>query len=150
MQHWTVYQCWNEKLFREIYGAYLAGRGGENDPSQGWYKGELCFFDSYIIPLAHRLKECGVFGASCSEFLNFAVDNRIEWEGRGKEIVEEMVAAYNQEQLSTSLTQLMEEGMQNSFNELREVEEEGEEQQDVKTEQEEEPGSESSEEMVFI
>lgn len=144
MQHWSVYQCWNEKLFREMYGACKSGRS-DKDPSDFWYDGELWFFDSYIIPLAQRLKECGVFGASCSEFLNFAVDNRIEWEGRGKDIVEEMVTSYNQEQLSTSFSQLREEGMY-SFSKLVEVEEEGE--QDVKTEQE--TGSESPDEMVYI
>jgi hypothetical protein len=41
MQHWTVYQKWNRCLFHEMYRAYLSGRGGESDPSQGWYKGEL-------------------------------------------------------------------------------------------------------------
>jgi hypothetical protein len=145
MQHWTVYQCWNEKLFRELYSAFRSGRS-DKDPSDFWYESELFFFDSVIFPLARRLKECGVFGASCSEFLNFAVDNRIEWEGRGKDIVEEMVTAYNQEQLSNSFSQLREEGM-NSFNKLVEVEEEGE--QDLKTELE--TGSESSdEEIVYI
>jgi hypothetical protein len=78
-----------------MYSAYLLGRGGENDPSQGWYKGELWFFDNYIIPLAHRLKECGVFGASYAELLDFARDNRMEWENKGLAIVAEMVEEFN-------------------------------------------------------
>jgi hypothetical protein len=28
------------------------------------YDGEIGFFDFYIIPLARKLKECGVFGVS--------------------------------------------------------------------------------------
>ena len=60
------------------------------DPSTFWYNGELGFFDNYIIPLAKKLKECNVFGVSSDEYLNYALQNRAEWEDRGKEIVEEM------------------------------------------------------------
>jgi hypothetical protein len=38
MQHWHVYQ-------------YCIHGGAEKDPN-GWYDGELCFFDNYIILLA--------------------------------------------------------------------------------------------------
>jgi len=31
---------WNEKLFREMYLAYLDGRA-EKDPGDFWYKGEI-------------------------------------------------------------------------------------------------------------
>eukprot|EP00538_Stauroneis_constricta_P012653 CAMPEP_0119570456 /NCGR_PEP_ID=MMETSP1352-20130426/43621_1 /TAXON_ID=265584 /ORGANISM="Stauroneis constricta, Strain CCMP1120" /LENGTH=1121 /DNA_ID=CAMNT_0007620125 /DNA_START=581 /DNA_END=3943 /DNA_ORIENTATION=- len=63
MQHWHVYRKWNERFFRECYAAYKAGRS-ESNPVEGWYKGELGFFDFYIIPLAKKLKDCGVFGKS--------------------------------------------------------------------------------------
>jgi hypothetical protein len=36
------------------------------------------------------LKECGVFGVSSYEYLQYAMNNRAEWASRGKEIVEEM------------------------------------------------------------
>ena len=91
MQHWYVYLKWNERLFMEMYKAYLAGRT-DKDPSEGWYQGELGFFDFYIIPLAKKLKNCGVFGVSSDEYLNYATDNRDEWEERGKEVVASMVA----------------------------------------------------------
>lgn len=38
--------------------------------------GELGFFDNYVIPLAKKLKECGVFGVSSDEYLNYALENR--------------------------------------------------------------------------
>jgi hypothetical protein len=60
MQHWHVYKKWNSRLFQEMYLAYENGRS-EKDPSEGWYNGELWFFDNYVIPLARKLKECGVF-----------------------------------------------------------------------------------------
>ena len=44
------------------------------------------------IPLAKKLKDCGVFGVSSSEYLDYAVRNREEWEHHGKEVVAEMVA----------------------------------------------------------
>ncbi|KAL7569745.1 hypothetical protein ACA910_005691 [Epithemia clementina (nom. ined.)] len=90
MQHWYVYRKWNEKFFRECYKAYLDGRA-ESDPSLNWYKGEIGFFDFYIIPLARMLKKCGVFGVSSDEYLNYALQNRQEWEDRGREVVEEMI-----------------------------------------------------------
>jgi len=90
MQHWHIYRKWNERFFCECYEAYLAGRA-ENDPSEGWYKGEMGFFDFYIIPLAKKLKDCGVFGISSDEYLTYAMQNRKEWEARGQEVVAEMI-----------------------------------------------------------
>jgi hypothetical protein len=90
MQHWHVYRKWNERYFYECYDAYKAGRA-ESDPSLTWYKGEIGFFDFYIIPLAKKLKECGVFGVSSGEYLNYAMANRKEWEAKGQEVVAEMM-----------------------------------------------------------
>lgn len=67
-RHWHVYLKWNERLFHECYAVYLSGRS-EKDPSEGWYKGEIGFFDFYIIPLAKKLENCGVFGVSSDECL---------------------------------------------------------------------------------
>ena len=99
-----------------MYAAYKAGRL-DNDPSCNWYKGEIgtfltflllsalltCqytathtssfpgFFDFYIIPLAKKLQDCGVFGVSSDEFLNYALRNRNEWEQKGQAIVDSMM-----------------------------------------------------------
>jgi 3'5'-cyclic nucleotide phosphodiesterase len=89
MQHWHIYRKWNERYFMECYDAYLNGRM-TTDPSIAWYEGELGFYDFYIIPLAKKLKECGVFGVSSYEYLQYAMNNRAEWASRGKEIVAEM------------------------------------------------------------
>ena len=90
MQHWHIYRKWNERYFVECYKAFKEGRA-DKDPSEGWYQGEIGFFDFYIIPLARKLKDCGVFGVSSDEYLNYAVRNRREWEERGREVVDEMV-----------------------------------------------------------
>lgn len=75
MQHWHIYRKWNQNLFFELYHAYKQGRL-ENDPSTNWYKGELGFFDFYVIPLAKKLDTCGVFGVTSDEFMIYASANR--------------------------------------------------------------------------
>lgn len=86
MQHWHVYQKWNRRLFEEMCAAWKAGRMGA-DPRGFWYKGELGFFDNYVIPLANKLKDCNVFGVSSDEYLGYAVRNREEWAERGEDII---------------------------------------------------------------
>jgi hypothetical protein len=90
MQHWHVFQKWNERLFCELYQAFMDGRS-ESDPSKNWYHGEMGFFDYYIIPLAKKLETCGVFGVSSHEYLNYALKNRMEWEEKGEQLVQEYV-----------------------------------------------------------
>lgn len=92
MQHWHIYRKWNERLFQEMYKAYMDGRAA-TDPGETWYKGEIGFFDFYIIPLAKKLKDCGVFGVSSDEYLNYAEKNRQEWDQRGQEVVSSMIEA---------------------------------------------------------
>eukprot|EP00526_Cylindrotheca_closterium_P009193 CAMPEP_0113614614 /NCGR_PEP_ID=MMETSP0017_2-20120614/7263_1 /TAXON_ID=2856 /ORGANISM="Cylindrotheca closterium" /LENGTH=511 /DNA_ID=CAMNT_0000523799 /DNA_START=84 /DNA_END=1619 /DNA_ORIENTATION=- /assembly_acc=CAM_ASM_000147 len=93
MQHWHIYKTWNEKFFMECYGAFKAGRA-DVDPSINWYNGEIGFFDFYVIPLAKKLDDCGVFGVSSDEYLNYAKGNREEWVREGENIVKELLAKY--------------------------------------------------------
>ncbi|CAJ1957666.1 unnamed protein product [Cylindrotheca closterium] len=98
-QHWTVYRKWNERLFQECYEAYHHGRVDKN-PADNWYQGEIGFFDFYIIPLSEKLRDCGVFGQTSDENLNYAKSNRALWVQNGEAIVEEMLAKYKQKSLS--------------------------------------------------
>jgi len=75
----------------------MEGRGGANDPSTFWAKDEIGFLDYYIIPLANKLKECGVFGVSSDEYLQYAISNRDEWEEKGEVIVERLMAEVHEE-----------------------------------------------------
>jgi hypothetical protein len=43
------------------------------------------------------LKDCGVFGVSSDEYLQYAVSNRNEWETKGKSVVAELVASVKEE-----------------------------------------------------
>jgi len=93
MQHWHIFIKWNERLYAERYKAYTEGRA-ENDPTDNWYRSEIGFFDFYIIPLAQKLAECGVFGVSSDEYLNYAIMNRNEWEKKGRDVVAGYVKKY--------------------------------------------------------
>jgi 3'5'-cyclic nucleotide phosphodiesterase len=87
MQHFTVYKKWNMRLMEELYLAFTSGQATK-DPTDGWYEGELWFFDNYVIPLAKKMQMCGAFGVVADEFLDYAKDNRLEWEANGRQIVE--------------------------------------------------------------
>lgn len=89
MQHWCTYQKWNTRLFEERFLSFIDWKE-KCDPVFSWYQGELDFFDKYIIPLTERLRQCGVFGVSSSELLNWALENRREWELQGEDILEKM------------------------------------------------------------
>ncbi|CAJ1963436.1 unnamed protein product [Cylindrotheca closterium] len=97
MQHWHIYKSWNEKFFCECYKAYKSGRA-DVDPSINWYKGEIGFFDFYVIPLAKKLDDCGVFGVSSHEYLNYATANRDEWIRDGEELVQDFLRVKIDEQ----------------------------------------------------
>jgi len=95
MQHWHIYIKWNERFYAEMYKAYVEGRA-ESDPTEGWYMGEIGFFDFYIIPLAEKLCECGAFGVSSDEYLDYARMNRNEWEKKGRDVVAGYVKKYKE------------------------------------------------------
>jgi hypothetical protein len=92
MQPFSVYKKWNHRLYREMYRAYKTGRA-EKDPTDSWYRGDLDFFDFYIIPLAKKLSACGVSDQASADYLNNGMSNRKEWESHGEEIVASYVAA---------------------------------------------------------
>lgn len=63
--------------------AYKQGRAAK-DPSEFWFKGEIGFFDFYIIPLAKKVCECGLFGTAGEELLENANKNKeSEWQQCG-------------------------------------------------------------------
>ena len=91
----SLFLVQNERFFHECYSAFKDGRA-EKDPMDGWYEGELGFFDYYIIPLAKKLKECKVFGVSSDEYLDYAIANRAEWALKGEELVSGYQRTYNE------------------------------------------------------
>lgn len=87
-----IYQKFNERLFEERYLAWVNGAAANEPTVEGWYKGEIGFFDHYICPTAEKLDTCGVFGVSYHEYLNYSKQNRKEWERKGRRIATQMLA----------------------------------------------------------
>lgn len=87
LQHMNVFAKWNKLLFKEQYLAFKSGRAAQ-DPSTGWYRNEMGFFDHHVLPLATRLQEFKLFGAGSEEYLKNAISNRREWEHHGTSMVE--------------------------------------------------------------
>eukprot|EP00980_Cylindrotheca_fusiformis_P005314 scaffold1136_cov146-Cylindrotheca_fusiformis.AAC.27 len=104
MQHWHIFKKWNERFFMECYRAYKEGRA-DSDPSQNWYKGEIGFFDYYVIPLARKLQSCGVFGVSSDEYLNYAIANREEWVREGEALIQQYLVTFKRENLLIAVLQ---------------------------------------------
>ena len=59
-----------------------------------WPKPFILPLSTTSIPLAKKLKECGVFGVSSDEYLNYALENRQEWEAKGEGIVKSLIEKY--------------------------------------------------------
>jgi hypothetical protein len=102
MQHWQIFRKWNERLFEEMVKAFQDGVS-TNDPTGGWYEGEIMFFDFYIMPLARRLLESDAFGGTANEYLDYAIQTRSEWAAKGGDIVREMAAKYHRTKLLTAM-----------------------------------------------
>ena len=125
MQDWSLYTKWNERLFKEMYEAYKQGRA-DKDPSISWYKGELWFFDNWVLPLASKLKETGVFGTVSDEFLSQAQKNRKMWEVHGEDLCKSMLERANEveEDSAVSPRSSVEDSLSivlNSFAEIRRI-----------------------------
>lgn len=41
-----------------------------------------------------KLTECGVFGVSSDEYLQYAIENRREWEMKGRDVAATMLAKF--------------------------------------------------------
>jgi 3'5'-cyclic nucleotide phosphodiesterase len=120
MQHFTIFEKWNRKLFQEEYDAFRAGRVTQ-DPSEVWYENELHFYDTYVIPLIRKLQKSRVFldatASCCDTLLEFALDNRQEWESKGRGIVGDMVQSCLQKRGENSkLADAFERAMKDSDN----------------------------------
>ena len=91
MRQWPVYSSWNSRLFEEAHLAWQQCRS-LYDPSETWFESELGLFDFVIIPMAQKLKDCGMFGAAGNSYLQFALSNRQQMHAQGKALVNEMIS----------------------------------------------------------
>mmetsp|Transcript_28554 Transcript_28554/g.68072 ORF Transcript_28554/g.68072 Transcript_28554/m.68072 type:complete len:532 (+) Transcript_28554:23-1618(+) len=90
MQSFNTFVKWNRRLFRELHAARSAERL-PFDPSARWYENQIGFFNHYILPLAGKMKSCGVLGTTGDVFELFAAENLKRWKEEGEAISEEII-----------------------------------------------------------
>jgi 3'5'-cyclic nucleotide phosphodiesterase len=78
LQSWDHMVKWSNKLFLELKRAHKQGKGG--DPKNNWFENQIGFLESYLLPLARRLEDAGVFGDVIGPvFARIVESNRDRW-----------------------------------------------------------------------
>jgi len=90
MQCWKTMLKWSSRLFFEQMEAYESDRMN-SDPGENWFQNQLAFFDSYVIPLAKRLDDLGVFGDHGQQFASYTMENRRQWVEEGRDFTGWMI-----------------------------------------------------------
>lgn len=94
MQCWGTMLKWSSRLFFEQMEAYESGRMNI-DPGTNWFQNQIGFLDSYVIPLARRLDDVGVFGDHGQQFAAYAMENRRQWVEEGSDFTGWMVRRWS-------------------------------------------------------
>ena len=73
---------WSHKLYWELVKANESGRGF--DPSVGWYGNQIGFLEGYMLPLAYKLRDMGVFTGQVSAVFAECAQRTLEmWKVHG-------------------------------------------------------------------
>jgi hypothetical protein len=82
MQGWQQMKKWSNRLFFELKATHDDNRG--EDPQCNWFENQITFLESYILPLARRLDDMGVFGDTIGPmFARIVQQNRERWVSEG-------------------------------------------------------------------
>jgi len=82
---------WSGRLYLELRRAYVAKRGP--DPQGKWFENQIGFLESYLLPVARRLEDTGVFTDEAGQIFATIVEaNRDEWLTKGFEETQKIVA----------------------------------------------------------
>lgn len=88
LQGWSQMTKWSNRLYLELRKAHVAGRGFNAQPR--WFENQIGFLESYLLPLAHRLEDTGVFPLDV-EFAKIVEDNRDRWLTEGYDVAQEII-----------------------------------------------------------
>ena len=76
----------------ELRRAHVAKRGF--DPQEKWFENQIGFLESYLLPLARRVEDTGVFGEEIGQIFAATVEaNRDKWLTQGYEEAQKVIAA---------------------------------------------------------
>mmetsp|Transcript_10996 Transcript_10996/g.17627 ORF Transcript_10996/g.17627 Transcript_10996/m.17627 type:complete len:595 (-) Transcript_10996:295-2079(-) len=81
---------WSNCLFLELRKAHVEGRG--DCPQNNWYSNQIGFLDAYLLPLARKLDDTGIFGdARGAMFAANVEENRDRWTREGMSLTAKIV-----------------------------------------------------------
>jgi 3'5'-cyclic nucleotide phosphodiesterase len=94
LQGWDHMVKWSGRLYMELRRAHVAKRGF--DPQEKWFENQIGFLESYLLPVARRLEDTGVFGEEMGQMFTATVEaNRDRWLTQGYEETQKIIAAGN-------------------------------------------------------
>lgn len=92
LQGWSQMVKWSGRLYMELQRAFLMNRGA--NPQNRWYENQIGFLEMYLMPLAKRLEDTGVFGKVTGKIFAHAVmGNKEKWIRQGRKVTEDIIAA---------------------------------------------------------
>jgi hypothetical protein len=74
----------------ELRKAFLSGRGFDAQPK--WFENQIGFLESYLLPLAHRLEDMGIFQLMGPMFAEVVESNRDRWLVEGYDVTQKVIA----------------------------------------------------------
>lgn len=90
LQSWDNMAKFSNRLFLELRRAYVQGRG--EDPQNGWFSNQIGFLEGYLLPVARRLDDTGVFGDTIGAmFAQGVEDNRDRWMREGMSLTASVI-----------------------------------------------------------
>jgi hypothetical protein len=72
----------------ELRKAHITGRGFDAQPK--WFENQIGFLESYLLPLAHRLEDMGVFQSVGPVFAEIVEGNRDRWLTEGYDVTQKL------------------------------------------------------------
>jgi hypothetical protein len=90
LQGWDHMVKWSGMLYMELRAAFQASRGA--DPEPRWFENQIGFLESYLMPLARRLEDTGIFGEVVgAQFARIVEENHDRWLTEGFEVTRKCV-----------------------------------------------------------
>uniref|UniRef100_A0A7R9WUR4 Uncharacterized protein n=1 Tax=Craspedostauros australis TaxID=1486917 RepID=A0A7R9WUR4_9STRA len=90
LQGWKNLQTHSDRLYLELRRAHVQGR--EDNPQHGWFGNQIGFLENYLLPLARRLEDIGIFGeVDGGQFVRNVEANRDRWMKEGMQVTTNIV-----------------------------------------------------------
>mmetsp|Transcript_32225 Transcript_32225/g.49972 ORF Transcript_32225/g.49972 Transcript_32225/m.49972 type:complete len:624 (+) Transcript_32225:222-2093(+) len=91
LQGWDLMAKWSNRLFLELRRAHVHNRG--ENPQNGWFSNQIGFLEAYLLPLARRLDDTGVFGYHAgARFAEIVEENRDRWHREGMALTAKIIS----------------------------------------------------------